>query len=245
MSQHAFEITDVGEGVSLVNEKFVADWMRCNIWHIRGRDQDLLIDSGMGLVPLCPVLPMLDGRRTIAVSSHAHFDHIGGAHEFERHLGHAGDAEIFAQPTNENTLAADFLDADIFVAEQGLEFDIASYRVRPAPLTGYLDEGDMLDLGDRVFQVLHLPGHTPGSIALYDEKNAALFSGDVIYDGGLIDNAYHSNREIYEESLRRLRTLPIQVVHAGHEPSFGQARMIEIIDNFLAGKQRFDYQPDR
>ena len=108
----------------------------------------------------------------------------------------------------------------------------------PAPLTGYLDEGDVVDLGDRAFNVFHLPGHSPGSIALYERATRTLFSGDVIYDGMLIDNAWHSDPEAYEASLRRLKELPVERVHAGHEASFGGERLVELIDSFLAGGQR-------
>ena len=51
-----FEICHVSDGVSLLREKYVAHWLRCNIWFIQGRDRNLVIDSGMGLSPLTPML---------------------------------------------------------------------------------------------------------------------------------------------------------------------------------------------
>jgi glyoxylase-like metal-dependent hydrolase (beta-lactamase superfamily II) len=112
------------------------------------------------------------------------------------------------------------------------------FRITPAPLTGYLNEGDVIDLGDRVFDVFHLPGHAPGSIALYERKTRILFSGDVIYDGGLIDNAWHSDPEAYRRSLRRLLELPVEVIHAGHDSSFGRERLHQLINEYLAGGLR-------
>ena len=110
--------------------------------------------------------------------------------------------------------------------------------MKPAPLTRLLDEGDVVDLGDRAFKVFHLPGHSPGSIALYEAATGLLFSGDVVYDGALIDDLYHSEAEVLKESHARLRELPVTRVHAGHFESFGQDRMIEIIDEYLAGGRR-------
>ena len=52
-------------------------------------------------------------------------------------------------------------------------------------MTQKLNDGDMLDLGDRCLRVVHLPGHSPGSIALLDVgSDRSLFSGDVVYDSG-------------------------------------------------------------
>ncbi|WP_368411593.1 hypothetical protein [Amphritea sp. 1_MG-2023] len=63
-----------------------------------------------------------------------------------------------------------------------------------------------------------------------------LFSGDAIYDGPLIDNADDSVVEDYIKTIRRLRDLPVSVVHGGHDHSFGSKRLIELCDNYLRSK---------
>ena len=131
-----------------------------------------------------------------------------------------------------------FIRAETFKALPHDQFEVSSFHITPAPLTGYLDDGDHIDLGDRVLRVLHLPGHSPDSIALLDEKNQILFSGDVIYNGDLFDTLYHSDRDAYRESLERLKSIPITTVHGGHDASFDRNRMIEIIDNYLDGGGR-------
>lgn len=68
-------------------------------------------------------------------------------------------------------------------------------------MTGYLDEGDVIDLCSRELNILHLPGHSSGSIGLFDLKSKELFSGDALYDGELLDNLYHSDKEcIWEDA---------------------------------------------
>jgi len=129
-----------------------------------------------------------------------------------------------------------FIRAETFMALPDESFTVESFSITPAPLTGYLDEGDLVDLGDRVFRVLHLPGHSPDSIALFEEKTKTLFSGDIIYNGDLYDTLYHSDPEIYRESLVRLRELRVGTIHGGHDASFGRDRMIEIIDDYLGGR---------
>ena len=108
---------------------------------------------------------------------------------------------------------------------------------QPVPLTKKVDDGDVIDLGDRVFQVLHFPGHSPGSIALWEAVTGVIFTGDTLYDGVLYDHLYHSIQEQLCESLRRLRQMPVSRVHAGHFSSFGRDRMQTIIDEYLDGKR--------
>lgn len=232
-----YETQSFGGGLTLIRERYVAKWLRCNIWHLRGRDRDILIDSGMGLRPLKREIPRLSERSLTAISSHCHFDHIGGAHEFAERLGHESEAHIHADPSLAATAATGWIMAETFLAKPHDGFDHTQYRLTAAPLTGYLDEGDVVDLGDRAFNVLHLPGHSPGSIGLYETSTGTLFSGDTVYDGALFDTVYHSDRAVYRESLKRLRELPVSVVYGGHNGVFGRDRMIEIIDAYLAGGQ--------
>ncbi|TDK51434.1 MBL fold metallo-hydrolase [Antarcticimicrobium luteum] len=235
-----YETTSVGDGVTLVRERHVAPWLRCNIWHVRGRDRDLVIDTGMGLRPLSEAISGLaEARPAIGVATHMHFDHSGGLHQFEDRAGHPLEAAIIAAPNAHNTVAdIGYVRAETFSALPYEGFDHTQFAVRSAPLTRLVDEGDVFDLGDRVFRILHLPGHSPGSIALYERETGLLFSGDVIYDDDLLDNLYHSDPAQLEESLRRLKELPVSAIHAGHFVSFGQEKMIEIIDEYLAGGRR-------
>ena len=92
----------------------------------------------------------------------------------------------------------------------------------------------MIDIGDRHFEVLHLPGHSPGSIGLWEAASGIFFSGDAIYDGPLIDGLPESSVAEYIETMKRIRELPVRVVHGGHEPSFGRDRLIEIAESYLA-----------
>jgi len=234
-----YELEKLSDGVSRIQETHVASWLKCNIWHIRGRDRDLIVDTGMGLRSLQRELPTITERPLTAIITHCHFDHSGGLHEFNHRCGHPVEADVMEAPTPFNTVAdTGFVRAETFSALPYEGFDYRTYLVKPAPLTHLLNEGDVVDLGDRVFEVFHLPGHSPGSIALYERATKILFSGDVIYDGALLDNLYHSDAGVLTESLRRLRELPVTTVHGGHYGSFGHARMVELIDIYLSGGNR-------
>lgn len=235
VAQRWYEVAGVGDGVSRILESHVAPWMRCNIWLVHGRTRNLLIDTGMGLKPLKAELAALGERPLAAICTHCHFDHMGGFHEFESRLGCRNEADIYAQPGLEATCAHPWIGCELLTALPHEGYRLEDYQIRPAALTGYLDEGDVIDTGDRVFNVFHTPGHSPGSISLYERATQTLFSGDLVYDGQLIDNAWHSDPEAYRQSLHRLRELPVRTVHAGHEASFGRDRLLELIDLYLTG----------
>jgi glyoxylase-like metal-dependent hydrolase (beta-lactamase superfamily II) len=96
-----------------------------------------------------------------------------------------------------------------------------------------LEDGDVIDLGDRHFTVMHTPGHSPGGIMLYEKSTQILFSGDTVYDGPLIVDAYHSDLPDFVDSMKRILDLSVRVVHGGHFPSFDGVRYRELIKNFL------------
>lgn len=65
-------------------------------------------------------------------------------------------------------------------------------------------EGDIIDLGDRPLRIIDIPGHTPGSIAILDEKNRILISGDTVQDGNIFMFGKYRNLDDYIESLKHL-----------------------------------------
>lgn len=231
-----YEVIAFDNAISLIREIHVARWLRCNIWHIKGAQHDLLIDTGMGLRPLKREVSLLRDKPLITLSTHCHFDHMGGAHQFACRLGHRLEADAHISPTPANSGRFDrFVRTETFSALPYAGFRPEHFKITPAPLTAYLDDGDVVDLGNRCFTVFHLPGHSPGSIALYEKRTRTLFSGDVIYAGALYDSLEHSDKSLYRDSLRRLREMPVEVIHGGHYESFGKQRMNEIIDDYLAG----------
>ncbi|MCY1484185.1 Hydroxyacylglutathione hydrolase [compost metagenome] len=246
VADHWFDRRTFSDGITLLWEPHVHPMLRCNIWHVSGRERDLFVDTGMGVGSLRQAARDLLQKPVTAVATHSHLDHMGGLHEFDCRLCHAAESAAFAQPNPHDRLV---LDEDhwlaLYMPDLGPErliidalphagFDPAAWTLQPAPPTGFLRDNDVLDLGDRHFEVLHLPGHSPGSIALFEEATGTLFSGDVIYDGELLADIPGACLDDYVRSLERLRELPVRVVHAGHEGSFGRAALLEMIATCLA-----------
>jgi glyoxylase-like metal-dependent hydrolase (beta-lactamase superfamily II) len=228
-----FAAAEVGDGISHIWEPYVVEKTRCNIWRVKGRERDLVIDSGMGLACLGDFLGTTRGTPCLAIATHTHFDHIGGHHEFGERAVHRAEMDILTQPSRHNTVIDVCVTEDTFSAYPDAGFDPECYAVRGAAPTMVLEGGEVLDLGDRQFEVLHYPGHSPGSIALWESKTGVMFSGDVVYDGPLSDRLYHSDPAEYERSLKRLREVPVRIVHGGHHASFARGRFLDLIRGYL------------
>jgi glyoxylase-like metal-dependent hydrolase (beta-lactamase superfamily II) len=249
-----FEVTEVADGVFRITEPYVHAYVRSNAWLIRGSETHLLVDSGLGVGRLPDELAGRLDQPVIAVATHAHFDHFGGLAEFSDRAAHRDDGEVIAAASDYVALAADSYPAalldefeaagepvpDLLISALPHEgFDLTSFRTPAADITRWLADCDVLDLGDRSFQVLHAPGHSPGSICLWEAASGTLVSGDVMVDGEpLLDELPRSNPADFAASLRRLRELPIDTVLAGHGPVFGRSRAHEIIAGYLAGRDR-------
>jgi glyoxylase-like metal-dependent hydrolase (beta-lactamase superfamily II) len=231
-----YQTKKIGDDVTYICEPYIKEFYRCNIWHVRGSQSDLLVDSGMGVVSLTDWVSIVTEKDIAAVASHTHFDHIGCHHEFKHCIVHSAEADLLANPTRENTLVEPYVTDDIFTQLPPQPYVSETYAVKKASQAEIVEDGHVIDLGNRQFEVIHTPGHSPGGIALFEHKTGILFSGDLHYDGLLIEDTYHSNQSDYQNSMERLLELPVNIVHGGHFASFGADRHHSLIRNWLDSK---------
>jgi glyoxylase-like metal-dependent hydrolase (beta-lactamase superfamily II) len=220
-----FETTSFENAIVRIREPGVGPLDSCNMWLIVGSKASLLIDTGIGVAPLAPVVSALSGGRVICLLTHSHYDHIGGAHEFPERYVHAAEADVLANPTPEATLWRGWLKAEAFASTPPPDFRFEEYKVKPAPPAGLLAEGHEIDLGDRRLEVLHVPGHSPGLIAVFERATGTLFTSDALYDGAMFFDLPGSDWRQAKRSIARLAALPARSVHPGHFESFGPDRL--------------------
>ncbi|MGH1492551.1 MAG: MBL fold metallo-hydrolase [Acidimicrobiales bacterium] len=246
-----FERERIDDAITLLTEPAVHPLLRCNIWHVKGRKRDLVIDTGLGVASLTTAAADLFGAEVLAVATHSDMDHLGSFHEFENRAIHEIESTSAETAAEGLTLDVDGYDKDTLAwftkigydVSGGLlaaiphdGFDIATHELVGSAPTVVLTEGDVVDLGDRAFEVLHLPGHSPGSIGLWEEKTGVLFSGDAVYDGPLLDQIPGSDIADYLETMERLARLPVTVVHAGHDPSMSPETYRSVIRAYVESR---------
>ncbi len=182
-----------------------------NIYIIKS-EKAVLLDCGTGgnhKKVLSNIKDTMDPRKIkTIILSHRHYDHTGGAEALQSAL----DAEILVHET-----AADAL-------RQGDEVTTAAAafgKSFPQLEVTALKEGDEIDLGDIKVKVLHIPGHSICSMALFEEGSKTLFSGDTVYtDGGIGRwDLPTGNYSELVESLNRLNRMDVSNLYPGHGPS--------------------------
>lgn len=246
-----FAVEPQADGILRVWEPHVSRLLRANVFLVRGRDRHLLVDAGMGVASLRGFLaPQLD-RPVWLLLTHGHVDHVGSAAEFQDEiLMHPLEAPGLRTPSPDWSLSYDAYPPEkraslatagfdvrghVIAALPHVGYDPDAWSVAPATVTREVVDGDVIDLGDRRFEVLHLPGHSPGSIGLWEAETATLIGGDAIYDGLLIDTLPESDPAAYRRTMDRLGRLRPRVVHGGHREAFGPAKFQRILDDYLAG----------
>jgi hydroxyacylglutathione hydrolase len=151
--------------------------------------------------------------KTIVIT-HYHFDHVGSLDKLKKITAaqvavHRADADYISEKKEQPHMG--FMGMVIKLLK-------LIYRTKPVKADILLEEGDKI--GD--YQVIHTPGHTPGSICLYNPKNKVIFVGDNLrYSQGKIDGPdprLLPEPEQFKESIKKLADLDIEVILSGHSP---------------------------
>lgn len=177
----------------------------CNAFLIKGSHKTILVDSGTHGAAEQIEQFISNFHVAAIVLTHGHLDHAGGA-------AHA------AQQISVPIWTSEFTAERLETADIGHIDPFFGTRIPPIEIDRQVREGDKLDLGDIALEVLQTPGHTAGSISLYEPKRRWLFSGDTVFaDGsfGRTDLVSGSSPQLIT-SLQRLASLPVEALFPGH-----------------------------
>ncbi len=202
----------------------------CNTFIIRSGEATCLVDPGHK--PFLPKLYELmdaDGIRpedvTSVILTHAHPDHMEGESEFRSRGVRVGIHKVEEE----------------YIQEIGPHFaKMFGWEMPELDFDFYLQEGE-LQIGDEQFQVIHTPGHSPGSISLFWIEQKILFSGDLIFAQGVGRTDFPGgDGNLLKQSIKRCRELHPAMLMPGHMECITNQEETE--KNFeMIEKMYFDY----
>ncbi|HIE34182.1 MAG TPA: MBL fold metallo-hydrolase [Candidatus Altiarchaeales archaeon] len=182
-------------------------------------EKTVLVDSGIDPIRILMEIKNLGMELDFIIGTHCHYDHIAGISRIKEETGakllmHKIDAQSVESNDSDKTLSSLF-----FSDFKGVEVDIK------------LRDKQKISLGRTEIEVIHTPGHTPGSICLYEEESKSLFSGDTIFSYGVGRTDFSGgNWSELKKSIEKLIKLHkkrgIDKLYPGHGP-IGNGEEIE------------------
>ena len=175
------------------------------------------------------------------VNSHTHNDHVGDNWRFTDVYGMDTDFTRANAKGSKEAAQAEIAPGEI-CGELPPGFDSANYSTKPFHISHWIHDHDKIDLGERILEVISIPGHTPDSIALLDEKNGLLFTGDTFYPGPIWLFRPETDLDAYVASVKKLAALApkLQLLLPAHNEPVAQPdnlpRVVEAMEEVRSGK---------
>lgn len=176
-----------------------------NVYLILDR-RPILVDAGMMAGPtLKNIKKFIDpGKIEMIVLTHCHHDHSGAAPALKEATG----ARLLLSEKEAGAVGDDMASVAYLFGQQAAEYKVDET----------LKEGMVLDIGEWKLRVLETPGHSPGSLCLYEEAEKVLFSGDTVFPDGNIGRTdmFGGNTPELVRSIERLTALDVKTMYPGH-----------------------------
>lgn len=225
-----FEVEKIDNNTFAISE--YKHWEETHCYLVLGTERAVLIDTGLGVSNIKGVVDSLTSLPLLVVTTHIHWDHIGGHRYF-------GDYAVYE---NEAAWLSEKFPIPLQVVKSNLmlkpcefpdDFSPDDYSIFSGTPTKILHDGDKIDLGNRILEVIHTPGHSPGHCCFYERDRGWLYSGDLIYKGCLYAFYPTTDPLLFMRSVERVKKLrPKKILPAHHQLDIPVSLADEIGDAF-------------
>ena len=239
-----FKVYNVGEGVYAIAEPF--NYQEVISYLIIGSERNILFDTGMGMDRISDVVKELSPLPVIVVNSHTHYDHIGGNHEFETvyAIDTAYTAQFSSIGWNHDQVKQE-VTSEAFCSKRLPALDTETYQIKPYKdkIEKFIKDGDTIDLGGRIVEILQVPGHAPDCVALFDRSAGYLWTGDMYYEATIWLFFDGTDLNAYEKSINRFASLATgltKVFPAHNKPTAIPSHLMDLqmaFDSIRSGRK--------
>lgn len=207
-----FTITGIDAHTHIISE--YRHWEEPHCYLLEGSEKSLLIDTGLGICDISEEVKKLTNKPVIAVATHIHWDHIGGHKYYPDFYAHKEELNWLKGgfPLSIETIRSMVTDR----CDLPSGYDVNVYEFFQGTPTRLLADGDTISLGNRIINVLHTPGHSPGHMCFFEKDKGYLFTGDLVYKDILFAYFPSTDPQAYLKSLEKVAGLPVKDVFPAH-----------------------------
>ena len=236
MDANYYEIEKISDSAYKIYEDYQA-----SMYLVCGSERACLIDTGYGGGDIWGVIRSITDLPVFVINTHGHIDHTMGNRLFETVYLNSADNAIYEE------VIRDFPEImkEAWVREkygdEVTEIDMGAVHY---PEAKEIKDGDVFDLGGVVLEVLQIPGHTPGSLALIDRKEKIVFTGDAIIEHCWMFLEHSLSKETYLAALKNAKEklAGIEKIYNGHYAYHPMDIgildvMIKGVEDIIAGKE--------
>lgn len=222
-----FTVEKIDENTFAISE--YQHWEQTHCYLLNGETSSLLIDTGLGVANIKEIADSLTNHPIQVVTTHVHWDHIGGHRYFEHFAVHKEEESWLTEkfPVPLAGVKSNLLHEP---CDFPVGFDPEQYEVFQGQPNRILTDGDRIDLGSRIIKVLHTPGHSPGHLCFYEAETGYLFTGDLVYTGKLDAFYPTTNPTCFMHSIQKIKALQPKKIFPGHFELSPNPSIIEAID---------------
>lgn len=207
-----FTIEHIDDNTHIISE--YRHWEETHAYLLNGDDKSLLIDTGLGICNIYDEVIKLTDKPVTAIATHVHWDHVGGHKYFPDFYAHENELNWL---NGEFPLTIDQIrDMVTDRCELPEGYNVNSYEFFQGTPVRVLKDNEIIDIGGRLLQVLHTPGHSPGHMCFYEKERGYLFTGDLVYKDTLFAYYPSTDPEAYLKSIERITALNVSRVFPGH-----------------------------